>query len=316
MHPKGTSFRAYDTQSFNRYSYVKNNPLNYTDPSGHWSLSSIWKKAGHWLKKNWRKVAGAALMVVGVIGLTVGLPFGGIYWGPAALTLGASLIEYDPDEKDSPSNQVSVGVGMNGMQGIPVLSWGGDDSGREEEQQRIDVLVHNASLGTHSAIDNKVYTGANTSSYQFTAGNAIVIGVSQNNSSVNNILGVDGVETIVSSRNPFTRIATGLGNSLSTVWNRKNDISNNIVRGFQGLGSGIPKMWDNSPWYARGLLFHSSAIFTVPAMEKGAWWLMMNPAATPKMLDILEGSLPGIPPASKYGYGTAIGMGIVEYADE
>ncbi len=25
----------YDTQAFNRYSYVKNNPLKYTDPSGH-----------------------------------------------------------------------------------------------------------------------------------------------------------------------------------------------------------------------------------------------------------------------------------------
>ena len=34
----------YDTQAFNRYSYVKNNPLKYTDPSGHSWLSKAFKK--------------------------------------------------------------------------------------------------------------------------------------------------------------------------------------------------------------------------------------------------------------------------------
>ncbi len=33
----------YDTQAFNRYSYVRNNPLKYTDPSGHSWLSKIIK---------------------------------------------------------------------------------------------------------------------------------------------------------------------------------------------------------------------------------------------------------------------------------
>ena len=30
----------FDTQDFNRYSYVKNNPLKYVDPSGHYSLGN------------------------------------------------------------------------------------------------------------------------------------------------------------------------------------------------------------------------------------------------------------------------------------
>ena len=32
-----------DPQGFNRYSYVKNNPVNYTDPSGHSWLKDVWK---------------------------------------------------------------------------------------------------------------------------------------------------------------------------------------------------------------------------------------------------------------------------------
>jgi len=33
---------AGNMQAFNRYSYVDNNPLKYTDPSGHWKLGNLW----------------------------------------------------------------------------------------------------------------------------------------------------------------------------------------------------------------------------------------------------------------------------------
>jgi RHS repeat-associated protein len=41
-----------NTQSFNRYSYVLNNPMNYTDPSGY-----------TWLEENWRTVASVAISI-------------------------------------------------------------------------------------------------------------------------------------------------------------------------------------------------------------------------------------------------------------
>ena len=33
-----------DPQSLNRYSYVANNPVNRIDPSGHWSLKTLWSR--------------------------------------------------------------------------------------------------------------------------------------------------------------------------------------------------------------------------------------------------------------------------------
>jgi hypothetical protein len=33
----------YNTQSYNRYSYVMNNPLKYTDPSGYNPIAKAWR---------------------------------------------------------------------------------------------------------------------------------------------------------------------------------------------------------------------------------------------------------------------------------
>ena len=65
----------YDTQAFNRYSYVKNNPLKYTDPSGH----SWWTKATHWVKKNWKSIVKTivTIAVVAIITFATG-GFGGV----------------------------------------------------------------------------------------------------------------------------------------------------------------------------------------------------------------------------------------------
>jgi RHS repeat-associated protein len=42
--------RLAQAQTLNRYAYVRNNPLRYADPTGHWGLGDILSAAGHVLK--------------------------------------------------------------------------------------------------------------------------------------------------------------------------------------------------------------------------------------------------------------------------
>ena len=46
-----------DLQNLNRYSYVNNNPLSYTDPSGYF-LKKAFKKLTKWVKNVWKATAG------------------------------------------------------------------------------------------------------------------------------------------------------------------------------------------------------------------------------------------------------------------
>ncbi|CAA6816982.1 MAG: Unknown protein [uncultured Sulfurovum sp.] len=74
----------HDSQSYNRYSYVRNNPLKYTDPTGHSWFSKLWKK----VKKHIRTIAA---VVVGVVIAVYAPQLLNTYLSIATKTLGSAV---------------------------------------------------------------------------------------------------------------------------------------------------------------------------------------------------------------------------------
>ena len=154
-----------DSQAFNRYSYVRNNPMMFTDPSGHSWLSKKWKKFKKWVKRKWRKIVGGVLVIAGVVvGFT---PFA---WASKPLiATGTSLIHYDPSRPESRSNQVTVSVGGT----IPINTTGGS-SGKNpaEQEEQLDAIQDEeiARAETLSGTQNNMGASSDNSKYANGAG--------------------------------------------------------------------------------------------------------------------------------------------------
>jgi RHS repeat-associated protein len=71
------------SQNFNRYSYVLNNPLNATDPSGFSFISKAFSKIGSFIKENWRTIV---VIVVAVAAWYFAPAILGAFGAPASIT--------------------------------------------------------------------------------------------------------------------------------------------------------------------------------------------------------------------------------------
>ena len=87
----------YDPQSLNRYSYCRNNPINYVDPSGHkWSWGNFWKSLlGAFVGAIVTILtagAGAPLWIAGMAGgMTGGAVTGGLQGGWQGVLIGGAI---------------------------------------------------------------------------------------------------------------------------------------------------------------------------------------------------------------------------------
>jgi len=127
----------HDSQSYNRYSYVRNNPLVFTDPTGHSWLSKLWKKA----KKYVRTIV--AVMVAVVIAVYApyllahygGVAFGATVAGSTTLTFAGTVAV--GALAGFASGAIITGSFKGAMQGA---LWGGLSAG----------LLYGVSSGTES----------------------------------------------------------------------------------------------------------------------------------------------------------------------
>jgi len=105
----------FSTQGWNRYSYVGNSPLNFTDPSGYCFMSCFWKpifKAiGNFLRQNWGslvQLAAVALICQGnpiCAGVVTGIIVG-VIGGDLGLALRSGFIARTPRELERPNSVV------------------------------------------------------------------------------------------------------------------------------------------------------------------------------------------------------------------
>ncbi|MFH1645737.1 MAG: RHS repeat-associated core domain-containing protein, partial [Candidatus Omnitrophota bacterium] len=106
-------------QTFNRYGYANNNPIRYTDPTGHgfWDkVKSFFRDVGDWFEDNWKYVASAVMIVTSIATfgwtspITIGMFSGAVLGGATAYIAGGDV-----------GNGLLFGTAIGGIAG----AWGG-----------------------------------------------------------------------------------------------------------------------------------------------------------------------------------------------
>jgi len=160
-----------NSQSFNRYSYVLNNPLSYTDPSGFISLNPFKaaKKLGRSSIRGASKVFGAGL--VNYVGSAVATYYGGA-WGAAAWSYeftramgGSSSGALRGAFTAYIGSYVNANESLNGYQKF-AINYGVGEIINSEHQQAKAAQIQTVG-GTYSEITGgKFINGANSSAFK------------------------------------------------------------------------------------------------------------------------------------------------------
>jgi hypothetical protein len=161
------------SQNFNRYSYVLNNPLNATDPSGFSFISKAFSKIGSFIKENWRTLA--VIVVVAFLALNpYGIAFiNGLTSAVAPGLVGASWTVAGVAISGA---QIAAGVAIGAIAGGLSSALNGGDIG--------DVLRGAAIGGIQGGITGGILNGMEGAASSFTdkalhvAGHGIVGGAS------------------------------------------------------------------------------------------------------------------------------------------
>jgi len=277
-------------QSLNRYSYVLNNPLLYTDPTGHswkhfWGYVSIIVGAGLMATQNtYAVLAGAAFMGYGVNAV------GGESEGTASVTVAT----YDGNSSTSGpgSGGTGSGGGSGSGNGVPIGNTGATYVG--PGASAIDTAVKGGTweevVNSMTSINN---TSAGNTSLYFESG--VATGGSANGSANSSLGMADGVKVGLSGGFNAVRVAGPRAFEAVQIAGQK-------------TGGALVDMAENGPPAAQATLALATYTLIGPvAGPVATTYALTNPQG---VVDFAEALAPGPPGPNKwgrrFGYGNLI----------
>lgn len=220
-----------DSQMLNRYSYVKNNPLSYTDPSGFF-LKKLWKK----VKRFFKKWGGT---IINIAFSLMGMPFIGALLGSAF---------------SSAANHGDFG---SFLKGFAIGSAAGLIAGPIAGRLSSAVGVTGSSIGTkvfQGALAGGIAGGLSSSAMggSFSsgfAGGAITGGISAGLLTKYGVSDDPGLKSMSRARYSFEKLDDFAGQALGKIWSLPNTL---VGLAYGGIGHVAGLMMGTNPQISFG----------------------------------------------------------------